>query len=332
MTDPLIGQSFGIYTIDRMIGRGSMGMVYHGVNTTTNRPVAIKTMSEDATDDEEMLQRFQREARVASEIDHPNVAHVFQTGKHQEMPYLVMEYIDGPTLADLIKDKGALPYQTCVDYVRQAARGLKAATEHGSLHRDIKPANLMITSYGELKIVDFGIARNHGGDSLRTAVGVVLGSPYYMSPEQSSAKPLDHRSDIYGLGATFYFLLTSRPPFEGRNLVEIIQKRARNDLRPINALNPNVPKRVADVVYKMMKTNPEERYQTYDELIHALDDALKAKAPSAAARSAPSAAGGSSPAPTGGSWLDFLEDDRVRYALIGAGAVIVLIVLYLLFF
>ncbi len=329
--DPMIGQSLGEYKIDRMIGRGSMGMVYHGINTTTNRPVAVKTISSESLDDEEMLQRFEREARVANEIDHPNVAHVFKSGNHSGTPFLVMEYIDGPTLADLVKEKGALPYATACDYVRQSAMGLKAATAHGSVHRDIKPANIMITSYGEVKIVDFGIARNHGGDNLRTAVGVVLGSPYYMSPEQSAAQPLDHRSDIYGLGATFYYLLTSRPPFEGRNLVEVIQKRARNELRPINALNPDVPKRICEVVAKMMKTDPKDRYQTYDELIAALDAALKAPKV-AAPRAVPAAPSPMEVAASRGSFFDLLEDDRVRTGLYIAGGVLLLCVLLAFFF
>ncbi|MBI1785549.1 serine/threonine protein kinase [Candidatus Sumerlaeota bacterium] len=284
--DPLIGQTLDGYRIDRMIGKGSMGMVYHAIDVDSKAAVAVKTMSPESAEDKELLQRFQREARVANEIRHPNVAHVHLANFYGEMPYLVMEYIDGPTLADLVKQKGCGEATQALSIVRQAALGLKAATAHGSLHRDIKPANIMLTSKGVVKIVDFGIARNEN-DALRTAVGTVMGSPYYMSPEQSAAKPLDHRSDIYGLGATFYFMLTAHPPFEGKNLVDVIQKRAKNELVPIHTLNPNVPNRISEICYRMMKPKPEERFQTYDELIEAIDSVGKRPSTGAAVQPAP---------------------------------------------
>ncbi len=276
--DPLIGQTLDGYRIDRMIGKGSMGMVYHAVDVDSRAQVAVKTMTADGAGDQELLQRFQREARVANEIKHPNVAHVLLASFHGEMPYLVMEFIDGPALSDLLKQKGALDAATAVNFIKQAAAGLKAANEHGSIHRDIKPANIMVTSKGVVKIVDFGIARNEN-DSLRTAVGTVMGSPYYMSPEQSAAKPLDHRSDMFGLGATFYHLLSGHPPFEGKNLVDVIQKRSKGELVPIQTYSPNVPAKVSEICYKMMKTNPAERYQNYDDLIRDLNGLQAAPAP-----------------------------------------------------
>lgn len=271
--DPMIGATIDQYRVDSMIGKGSMGMVYRGLDASNNL-VAIKTMTPQCAEDDELLQRFQREARVGNEIDHENVAKVMATGVYNETPYLVMEFIDGPSLQELVKEKGLPDWKSTLDIIRQSAMGLNAASQNGSIHRDIKPANVMLTSRNKVKIVDFGIARNHGGDNLRTAVGVVLGSPYYMSPEQSAAQPLDHRSDIYGLGATMYYMLTGRPPFEGRNLVEIIQKRAKGDLAPIEQLNPSVPVRACQVVYKMMKNDPADRFQSYQELVQALDAAI----------------------------------------------------------
>lgn len=333
--DDMIGQSIGTYKIDRLIGQGSMGMVYHGIETSKQVEVAIKTMNQDGVEDDELLQRFQREARVANEIRHPNVAHVYESGDFRAAPYLVMEYIDGPTLAEMVKAKGPVPFARAVGFMKQAAEGLKAATSHGCLHRDIKPQNLMVNSKGQIKIVDFGIAKNDGGDSLKTAVGVVLGSPYYMSPEQSAAQKIDHRSDMYGLGATFYYILTGRPPFEGRNLVEVIQKRARNDLRPITQINPDVPKRVCDLVYKMMSPDPKDRYQDYDKLVKAMDEALTARASAPEPTPQPVAAAASSSsdsAKPSGSWMDLLEDDRVRVGLFVAGGAILVIAIGLLIF
>jgi len=337
-TDDILGTTLGKYRVERVLGRGSMGTVYYGTDAETQAAVAIKTMARENTDDQEMLQRFKREARVASQINHPNVAHVFESGQFEGMPYLVMEYVDGQSLAEVIKRKTQLAAELATEFVRQAALGLKAASEQSCIHRDIKPANLMVTRKGEIKVVDFGIAKNDGGDELRTAVGVVLGSPYYMSPEQSAAKPLDHRSDIYGLGATFYYLITGKPPFEGRNLMDVIQKRARNELVPIISLNPNVSTRVCDIVYKMMRPDPGQRYQTYDELIVAITAVKSApksqpvapiKSPASAAVASKTPLPTRTPLPTTpkSSWL---ENESVRRGLLIGGGVLILVAIGLI--
>ncbi len=335
VADEIVGTNLGKYRVERVLGKGSMGTVYYGVNTETQAGAAIKTMARENIGDEELLQRFRREARVASQINHPNVGHVIESGVANEMPYLVMEFIDGQSLAEVIKRKGSLTAELATEFVRQAALGLKAASECCCIHRDIKPANLMVTRKGEIKVVDFGIAKNDGGDELRTAVGVVLGSPYYMSPEQSAARPLDLRSDIYGLGATFYYLLTGKPPFEGRNLMDVIQKRARNELVPISTLNPTVPLRTCELVYRMMKPDPAQRFQTYDDLIQGLDAVARGQAAAAPPAPAPPPPTPTHPAPIQTppplpTKRSALDSEKVRFALVVGGVVLIVIAVGLL--
>lgn len=275
----LVGRQFDGYEILRELGSGGMGAVYEAVIAETGEHVAIKVRTKriGAGATEEDRRRFEREASVAAAINHPNVARVLGNGSFEDLDYLVMEYVDGMPLNEVMKEKVRLPGKKCLDLVLQAARGLQAAYECGSIHRDIKPENLMMTQDGRIKIVDFGLAKNDKMDSFKTATGVVMGTPHYISPEQASGMPVDHRSDIYSLGATLYHLLAGRPPFDGENAFSILHKQIHAEVRSLTQWNPGVPDAVCQMVYRMLAKHPDARYQTYGHLIRVLQDLLSGR-------------------------------------------------------
>lgn len=274
MSDLLLGKTLHGYKIERMLGRGGMGAVYEGIHEESGIRVALKVMMRNLREDPELVHRFEREARIAAQIKHANVARVMDAGDSDDVRYIVMEYIDGESLTDMLKEKGRLAGPRTLDYVRQAACGLEAAYELGVIHRDIKPANIMVTRDGVVKIVDFGLAKTEKPDSLHTATGAVMGTPHYMSPEQATGSALDHRADIYSLGAAFYQLLTGRTPFDGETALVILQKHISEEPRAIQHWNPNVPEPISQAVYRMMAKHPDDRFQTYGHLIRVLDDLI----------------------------------------------------------
>lgn len=277
MSNPLEGQLLGHYRVERMLGRGGMGAVFEGRDERTNQRIAIKVMTAGIMSDAESVARFEREASVAAQIQHSNVARVLDSGTEGEIRYLVMEFVDGRSLADLLRERGHIPGPRALDYIRQAASGLDAAHSRGAIHRDIKPENLMVTSDGTLKVVDFGLAKLQNADSFKTATGAVMGTPHYMSPEQATGRDADHRSDIYSLGATFFHLLAGRPPYEGENVFAILEKHVRGDLPSITRWNSKVPDGVCQIVYRMLAKHPDDRFQTYGHLIQVLDDAIQGR-------------------------------------------------------
>lgn len=277
MSDPLIGKNLDGYRVLELLGQGGMGAVYLGEDTTTGRRVAIKTMIRGLREDPDIQRRFEREGKLAAEVDHPNIARVMRTGAAEDVRFIVMEYIDGKPLGDALAEKGRIAGSRCIDYIRQAARGLQAAHRAGVIHRDVKPDNLMLTADGIVKIVDFGLAKSDKGDSFKTATGAVMGTAHYISPEQASGMGVDHRSDIYSLGATFYHLLTGHTPFGGETSFAIIQKHIAEPVRDIHVWNPNVPDNVCQIVYRMMEKHPDKRFQTYGHLIDSLDDAIEGR-------------------------------------------------------
>ena len=270
--DDLSGQVLeGRFRVERQIGRGGMGAVYKGWDEQRQCPVAIKILPDGATADAELARRFEREARMVEGIHHPNIAQVYATGRAGDIPYYVMEFIDGPSLADVLAERGRIGGRWCLDYLRQSALGLREAASRMITHRDIKPANLMLNQDGVVKIVDFGIAKADLGDSFKTATGQVMGTAMYMSPEQARGAEVDLRSDIYSLGATFYHIVTGRPPFEGDSALTVMMKHVKEPVRSILEANPNVPENLCQIIYTMMAKNPAERFQDYDQLLAALD-------------------------------------------------------------
>ncbi|GAB4310818.1 MAG: hypothetical protein Kow0059_00440 [Candidatus Sumerlaeia bacterium] len=260
------------YHILGLVAKGAMGEVYRALDPILNREVAIKVLSPRLMSDEDAVNRFQREAKATARIRHRNVAIIYGVGKTADgLPYMAMEFIDGQPLSEVIRHKTELRYSQIVDILIQCCEGLQAARREGIIHRDIKPGNIMMLADGEIKLVDFGLAKIFRDESFRTMDNMVLGTPAYMSPEQSlGQQSIDFRSDIYSLGASFYHLLTGELPFDADNPVQLMMKHVNSPLRSINVINPRVPHDLSEIIHKMMSKDREERYQDYEDLIHDL--------------------------------------------------------------
>jgi serine/threonine-protein kinase len=280
--DDWIGAQLDDYRIERLLGRGGMAAVYLAHDGVLDRKVAVKILPQGPTCDPELVKRFEREARIVARVNHPNIAQVYRIGEAHGCPYYAMEFIDGRSLAEVLEEKGRLTAIRTVDYAIQVCKGLRAAAEHDIIHRDIKPGNLMLTRDGTVKIVDFGIAKVFRDDTFQTQTGAVIGTPRYMAPEQGKGLAVDHRSDIYALGATAYHLLTGHPPFMADTTVSLIMQHIQKPVPPIVDDEGRVPARLCNVIYGMMTKEPERRLDDYTQLIEALEKVFQDAGPIAA--------------------------------------------------
>jgi serine/threonine protein kinase len=268
------GRKIGRFEIIDTIGRGGMGEVLKGRDPYNSRIVAIKILDEAALKDRETLIRFEREAAAAAELDHPNIAKMY--GLHYDdegRPFIVMEYVDGTPLDRLLREKLDMQFSQMLDWIAQAAKGLEFARRRGIIHRDVKPANLIVDKDGAIRIIDFGLAKSMWDTSGVTATGMVVGTPRYMSPEQGMGRNVDHRSDIYALGATLYELITKQTPYDGDTPMSIMMKHINAPLTPPYVLHPKCPSDMNEIVVKMLAKDPNQRYQDYEPLIHDLESA-----------------------------------------------------------
>ena len=262
------------YTIMEKVGAGGMGSVYKAKQISMDRIVALKVLNERYSNNAEFVDRFIREARAAGKLNHPNVIHVHDISRANGRHYFSMEFIDGPSVRELLKKDKRIEVNKALDIVMQAAKALEFAHENRIVHRDIKPDNLMLTREGIVKIADLGIAKTfeEGGIS---GVGQkdrgVLGTPHYMAPEQAMGKAIDHRADIYSLGATFYHMITGSTPFSGASAQDILKAHVQTSLSPIQDLNDKVPDPVCFVIERMMAKLPEKRYQNMSRLIEDIE-------------------------------------------------------------
>ena len=269
----------GNYKVLTRIGSGGMAAVYKALNLTTGRIVALKVLSLKLADNEAFVKRFLDEAVAAAIVSHPNVIHIHSVGEQEKQhQFFVMEYVDNGSLGKLLNEGRPLPLARAVDYVLQAARGLQAALQLGIVHRDVKPSNLLLTKEGTVKVADFGLAQMDDASEPEPA-SKAIGTPAYMSPEQAKFDAVDHRSDIYSLGITFFHLVTGRQPFRGESPREIVQKHSHEPLPSPQAINPRLPPSVCDVIRKMTAKLPMERHQTYEALIADLERILREIAP-----------------------------------------------------
>ena len=280
MPNPQPGTILGAYRVEGTLGSGSMGEVFRGVDTGLNRRVAIKILSEKHRDSPELRARFVREGRAVAAISHPNVVQVFATGNFDERPYIAMELLDGTDLGSAVEKKGPLSSIEAAHAILDAAQGLAAASKAGLIHRDVKPSNLVRLSDGKVKVTDFGLAKpvDPGSEPALTAMGVVVGTPDYIAPEQARGETIDERVDIYALGGTMYYLLTGIPPFRtGRpsddKYLKVVARHLRNPPPHAAQTNPAVDRELSDVCVQMMAKKPDER-PTYGELIQRISGVL----------------------------------------------------------
>lgn len=263
------------YEIINSIGEGGMANVYLAQDTILDRKVAIKVLRGDLENNEKFIRRFQREAKSVSDLSHPNVVEVYDVGEEDGQHYIVMEYIDGRTLKQLINKRGSLTVAEVIDIMTQLTDGLSAAHEAYIIHRDIKPQNIMILDDGLIKITDFGIAMTLNATQL-TQTNSVMGSVHYLPPEQASGQTATTKSDIYSAGILMYELLMGSVPFKGENAVEIALKQMKERIPSIRKQNPLIPQSVENIVLKATAKNPKNRYDSikdmHEDLIHALDE------------------------------------------------------------
>ena len=263
------------YEIIKSIGEGGMANVYLAKDIILDRNVAIKVLRGDLAGDEKFVRRFQREALSASSLSHPNIVEMYDVGEDNGTYYIVMEYVSGMTLKQLIKKKGKLSLSEAIDIMLQITDGIKAAHDSYIIHRDLKPQNILIQDNGEIKITDFGIAMALNSTQL-TQTNSVMGSVHYLPPEQASGKGATIKSDIYSMGILFYELLTGKLPFKGDNAVEIALKHMKNDIPSVRSENPNIPQSVENIILKATAKNPKNRYETaskiHDDLLTCLNE------------------------------------------------------------
>lgn len=255
------------YDMVALLGSGGMGAVYHARDRTLHRDVAIKTLAGHLLSDDVQIGRFRREARLAAQIDHPHVARVYGAGRWGESPYIAMEFIDGENLQKIVDQRGPLKIESAWRYCIEAAEALCEADRHQIVHRDIKPSNLMVTRQGTLKVTDFGISRTVEGDMSVTKTGTILGTPWYMSPEQAMGKEVDRRSDIYSLGMTLYFLVSGRPAFQGSNPMEVLAQQVADEPPSLEGrLLGMTPERWA-ILRRMIAKDKADRHADYAKLL-----------------------------------------------------------------
>ncbi len=265
-----VGMDIGRYRIDRLLGRGGMALVYLGHDAKLGRPVAIKLLADNLATVLSRSSRFMREARMAAGLSHVNIVHVYDVGQDgDQRPYIVMEYVDGESLAETIAREGRLAPARVCEIALDCCRGLQHAHSAGLVHRDIKPHNLLADRQGLVKIADFGVARSLGETEL-TMAGSVVGSARYLSPEQAAGLPVTPAADIYSLGASLYELLSGRTPHQGDSMAELSKRRALPP-PPIAELVPDVPKALATAVMTCLDDDPDRRPRSAAALALALD-------------------------------------------------------------
>lgn len=268
------GQIVRKYEIIRKIGKGGMGVIYLARHTQLDTLRALKVLpAESAEENPVFAERFTREARIASQIRHPNVVEVMdvETDPQLNVSYIVMEYVDGGSLRQILKGQSKLNIEQAIVTIQSVASALSVAAEHGIVHRDIKPDNIMFTKLGGVKLADLGIAKKDDEDDNLTKTNVMMGTPAYLSPEQvENPKAVDIRSDIYSLGATFYEMLTGQTPYPGKTSYDILRKIFSDPVPDPRSVNPEIPGEIASVVMKMIAKEPQKRYQTPAQLLEAL--------------------------------------------------------------
>ena len=262
------------YKIVKLLGRGGMADVYLAFDMILKREVAVKIMKSDMADDDMALERFKREAGAVTKLSHPNIVDVYDVGDDGDRHYIVMEYVKGYTLKQLIKKRGPIPYKEAVWMMKQLAGALMEAHRNNVIHRDVKSQNVLIKDDGTIKLSDFGIALASGSIQI-THKDSVLGSVHYLAPELSKGKQATMQSDIYSLGIVFYELLTGDVPFKADTPVQVALKHIKEEIPSVRAFDPEIPQSVENIIIKATAKNPNERYKNIALMLQDLKECLK---------------------------------------------------------
>ncbi len=284
--DVPIGTALGGYEVMQKLGSGGMGSVYLARQVSLDRNVALKTLHPQLAVDPQLVSRFTREAYAAAQLTHHNIVQIHDIGQDKNVNFFSMEFVDGNTLANVLRENSKLDVETGVSYILQAARGLKFAHDHGLIHRDVKPENLLLNDQGIVKVADLGLVKKIGSHETEnmqqmqafssnvglTQINKSMGTPLYMPPEQAlDAARVDHRADIYSLGCTLYHLITGRPPFMGRTAMEVMTKHQHEAVTPPDVVVKDVPAALSPIVTRMLAKRPDDRYPNMKDVISALE-------------------------------------------------------------
>ncbi|MFH0940191.1 MAG: serine/threonine-protein kinase [Planctomycetota bacterium] len=271
------GETFqlGRYRLEKRLG-GVMSIVFKGTDTQTHSTVALKILPRHLAHDSAFVERFKREIKATCMMAHPNIVRICDTGIEQGVFYLATEFIDGETLSQRLRRDGKIPRAEALRIGRDIAHALGHAHARNVLHRDVKPENVMISSTGDVKLADLGLAKFLHDEQFITAEGIAVGTPHYISPEQARAlKDVDHRSDLYSLGAMLFHIITGRLPYEGDNGAEVMKRHVFEAVPDPRSIDPNLSADIAEMIMKLMAKNPAQRFQTGEELAQHLDKLLK---------------------------------------------------------
>ncbi|MDF2960139.1 MAG: serine/threonine protein kinase [Paenibacillus sp.] len=270
----MIGKQLGgRYEILERIGGGGMAIVYKALDILLHRHIAVKVLRSQYVHDEEFIQRFRREAQAAASLSHSNVVSIYDVGQEEDVHYIVMEYIEGTTLNELIKEKAPLQVEEAVHFASQICDALDHAHHNQIIHRDIKPHNILIGKNGRVKVTDFGIARAVTSSTI-TQTGSVVGSVHYFSPEHAKGTFTGEQSDLYSLGIVMYQMLTGRLPFLGESPISVALKHLQEEVEEPRKVNPLIPQSVENIILKAMRKNPSERYRSAKQMLDDLDSCL----------------------------------------------------------
>ncbi len=271
----MIGKILGNrYELLQCVGEGGMSFVYKAKCRKLNRFVAVKILKDEFKNNEEIVRRFKKEATAIANLSNPNVVNVLDVGTQDDINYIVMEYVEGKTLKDIIKEKGALPYEVAISIGIKVAKALECAHKSGIIHRDVKPQNILVTEEGVVKVTDFGIAKSMDSSTI-AHTNSVMGSAHYFSPEQAKGTYTDYRTDLYSLGIVLYEMVTGIVPFNGDSPVTVAVKHIQEKAIPPKNINQNIPNSLNDLIMKAMEKDPVNRYQTAKEIIGDLEKIKK---------------------------------------------------------